>query len=84
MNISDYITSGYSNNSQFGPTQKQSQTKPKFTCRKGCKAKTNPTFSEPVEPSNPILKGVQVKDKYDLKIHLFKINYPIVVRNLLD
>jgi hypothetical protein len=34
--------------------------------------------------TNPILKGAQVKDKYDLKIHLFKINCPIVVRDLFD
>jgi hypothetical protein len=32
--------------------------------------------------TNPILKGSQLRDKYNLKIHLFRINCPIVEREL--
>jgi hypothetical protein len=33
MNLTNYITSSYSNNSQLSPMQKQSQTNPIFTRR---------------------------------------------------
>src|SRR4030042_4995515 len=56
MNITNYMTSSYSNNLQFRPMQKQSQTNPKFTCYKGCKVKTKPKQTQFYLAEAPVLR----------------------------
>jgi ubiquitin len=58
INITHYARKDYERKLPSSTTQKQSQNKPNqsqfFSCRKGSKAKTNPIYGEPVEPSKPI------------------------------
>jgi hypothetical protein len=82
------MTTIYSNISGLSPAQKQSQKSPNqtqfLTVVMG--AKTNRTQTKPNLPvvalwrrwANPILKGSQMRDKYNLKIYSLGINYPIV------
>jgi hypothetical protein len=42
INITDYMTNSYSNNSQVLEMQKRTQSNPILACHKGCKAKSKP------------------------------------------